>query len=46
MSIGLVYRKEANENYAEIKGTMDKLITKLLEKLDKKYCGGSDETAG
>lgn len=44
VSIALIYRKEANSDFEEIKTKTDRLITKLIEKLDKTYSSDDAET--
>ena len=45
LSVGIIYMKEANATYKEIEGKLRILITKLTERVKKKYSGGDDEKA-
>ena len=43
LSIGLVYMKEENATFKEIKEKLDRLFVKLAAKIDEKYNAGDEE---
>lgn len=38
LSVGLVYKKQENIDYADVKERIDRLVAKLISRLDAKYC--------